>query len=811
MASIQSLGVGSGLLTSQLVEDIINSERKATDLRLATRKATVEAKISSYAAIRSVVSTVSAAAAALSSSNSLLVNTTASSAPTSITATASATAETGLHTVDITTLARKQTLASKRYDGIESVVGDGVLNIRFGTTALDVGGDYESFTENTDRAAISITIPPDRKTLAGIRDAINESGRGITASIVQDGQGHVLVLAADSAGGDNSMEISVTEGVTPGLAALSYKVGAATPGTHLTQTVAGQDALLTVDGVPISRQTNVISDVIPGVTFNLLSATSSTASISIARDDTEINKRVQSFVEGFNSLKGVIDELTRFDEKEKTGSLLIGDSTLRGLRTQMRRLLGGGISGLDSTSVRALVDIGIRTDQDAGFALTFNASKFASVLSSNPLGVRDLLTDSSKTDDAQIKVTSFQRSTAAGNYAVNLSQLASHGLLSGTATASLANPVTIDADSDDLTLKIDGITAAVKLTQGVYATGTALASELQKQINSIPALKNVGLGVTVSHDTGTNRLTITSNTFGSSSTVAITTVDTDTVAKFGLEVADGLATRGVDTAGTINGINGSGSGQFLSVPLGPVPATSALYRGTAITGLDAPPLVLDSSNNQFTINVDGTSSGNITLAEGSYASAQALVAEIQARIDADVALGATGAAVSVAFNTATSTLEITSLTKGAKSKVDVVSVGAGVPTSLGIAVGIGTPGKSASSVADQAGGLQIQVLGGALGTRGDVSLIRGVMSQFNRYLGEALSFTGTLQNRVSTLQSELGEIEEEGKKFGTRMELLENRLRTQFAAADALISKLNSTSSFLDSQLKSLPGYTAKE
>ena len=85
------------------------------------------------------------------------------------------------------------------------------------------------------------------------------------------------------------------------------------------------------------------------------------------------------------------------------------------------------------------------------------------------------------------------------------------------------------------------------------------------------------------------------------------------------------------------------------------------------------------------------------------------------------------------------------------------------------------------------------------------------MSQFNRYLGETLSFTGSLQNRVSTLQSELGEIEKEGKDFDTRMELLENRLRTQFASADALISKLNSTSSFLDSQLKSLPGYTSKQ
>jgi flagellar hook-associated protein 2 len=187
------------------------------------------------------------------------------------------------------------------------------------------------------------------------------------------------------------------------------------------------------------------------------------------------------------------------------------------------------------------------------------------------------------------------------------------------------------------------------------------------------------------------------------------------------------------------------------------------------------------------------------------------VAEVQARIDADASLLAMNAKVKVAYNSATKALEITSDSKGDKSKVDVVSVGAGVPATLGLTARSGVPGRNASDVADKAGGLQIQVLGGALGDRGEITLVRGVMSQFNRYLSSAISFTGPLQNRVNTLEAELQEIEEEGTQFDKRMDLLETRLRTQFAAADALISKLNSTSSYLDQQLANLPGYSRKK
>ena len=75
MASIQSLGVGSGLLTSDLVEDIIAAEREATDLRLDAKRAEFEAKISAFGSLQSQLATLDSASAQLSNSGSLLLNT----------------------------------------------------------------------------------------------------------------------------------------------------------------------------------------------------------------------------------------------------------------------------------------------------------------------------------------------------------------------------------------------------------------------------------------------------------------------------------------------------------------------------------------------------------------------------------------------------------------------------------------------------------------------------------------------------------------------------------------------------------------
>ena len=812
MTSIQSLGVGSGLLTSELVDDIIAAEREATDLRLDAEKAEFEARISSYGSIKSTLATLRTSADELSRSSSLLSNATTTTDETVVTAAAQPGASPGVHTVEVQTLARNHTLASIRFDDMDTVVGDGTLTVRFGTTTFNAGS-YDTFTVNPEVAGGAVTIDGSNSTVEGIRDAVNEADIGVRASIVNDGVGYVLVFTSERSGEAHSMEITVTEGGTPGLSALAFNAAASTPDVNMTQAVAADDARMLVDGILVQRDSNVFDEVVQGVTFNALSTNpGEPATITISQDTEDIVARVESFVTAFNEAKALTDSLTAFDEDAGSGALLMGDPILRNLRSQMRRLLINAVPGVGSVNVRSLVDLGISTDQNADYALRFDPAKLEAALAASPEDVVALLADQARASDDLVRFQGFQPDTAAGTYDVVITQVATRGLLEGATTPGLDSGITIDDDNDELRLTVDGVASGgISLTQGVYADADSLAQMMTAVINAAAPLASAGVAVDVSYDDANQRLEITSRSFGSASQVDVTLVDTNTTAELGLGVVSGEGTAGVDVAGSINGLTGTGSGQFLSIPTGPPPATSGSYTGAAVTSFDTPPLTLDASNNSFALSVDGVGSGSIVLTPGSYADGASLAAEMQARINEDPALDAAGKSVTVEWDVANQRLRIISGSTSNGSRVDVLSIVPGAEPALGLTVGSGVAGTPAGRVPDPAGGAQIQVLGGETGARGQLTLVRGVMNQFDQYLDGVLNFGGTLDTKLDVLEARIADLDTEAAEFDDRMDRLEERLRTQFASADALISQLNSTASFLDRQLAGLPGYVQRD
>ncbi len=157
------------------------------------------------------------------------------------------------------------------------------MTIQFGTYS---GG---SFTLNPDKAAQTITVDASKSSLAGVRDAINSANAGVSASIINDGTGNRLVITAKDSGVANALKITVSDNDlthtdNAGLSQLAYD--AATGGVmNLTQTVAAQNATLVIDGITISKPSNVISDAIEGVTLNLLKInTPGATTLSVSRD-----------------------------------------------------------------------------------------------------------------------------------------------------------------------------------------------------------------------------------------------------------------------------------------------------------------------------------------------------------------------------------------------------------------------------------------------------------------------------------------------------------------------------------------------
>lgn len=524
MANIESLGVGSGLLTADLVDQIIAAERKPTELRLDRRQAEVEAKITAYGEIRSALDKVQSAASSLSSGALIRKTTVTSSDSSALSATTSSTAEPGNYRIAVDEVASSHTLASKAYASVNDTVGTGSLTFSFGTTEYDEGsGDYTGFEQDAGRASFTIDITSGNNTLAGLRDTINKDVEGVTANLVFDGTGYRLLLASEETGKNNSLEIVATGDA--GLQSLAYNASQNDPDNNMQETQRGSDAVIRVNGLEVTSASNQINEVIRGVTLNVNQETTGTINLNVARSTGEVADKMEAFVAAYNEFKFIYDEVNKFNPDNNEGGLLLGDSALRSTYSQVRSGLNAIVENLVGANFRSLADVGLQTDQTKGFELQFNRSKFEQALTANAEAMSGLLATQQVVSDSQVRYVTQSAKTQPGEYDVVIDKAATQAVWQGLKTDALsfASPVQIGGSNDSFSLSLDGTLRAVDLQQGSYANGDDLALMLQTSINS--AFNGTGRTATVNFDPVEQKFSLTSSSFGSASSLNITQVD----------------------------------------------------------------------------------------------------------------------------------------------------------------------------------------------------------------------------------------------------------------------------------------------
>ena len=110
------------------------------------------------------------------------------------------------------------------------------------------------------------------------------------------------------------------------------------------------DATLTVDGVSITRTTNSVADVIPGVTLELIAPTSSTASLTISQSTAEADLRIR-LVDAFNQSKSVFDDLGKVGGTNANSGVLASSGTLRFVQDRIERLFTAVLYGHDQPDI----------------------------------------------------------------------------------------------------------------------------------------------------------------------------------------------------------------------------------------------------------------------------------------------------------------------------------------------------------------------------------------------------------------------------------------------------------------------------
>jgi flagellar hook-associated protein 2 len=182
-----------------------------------------------------------------------------------------------------------------------------------------------SFTITPNGGSATTITTTNNETYAQLASAINAvtPSLGVTASTTTGVNGTTLSIVS-------------TNGTTPfTISEPNY----ATPNFGFTQSAAGADASVTVDGVPIDSATNTVTGAIPGVTLTLLGQTSiAGANLTVASDAGQVSTAINQFVTDYNTAIGLVN--TQYAASSTgTEGVLSADPTVRALQNSLMQAL----------------------------------------------------------------------------------------------------------------------------------------------------------------------------------------------------------------------------------------------------------------------------------------------------------------------------------------------------------------------------------------------------------------------------------------------------------------------------------------
>jgi len=349
MPSIISNGIGSGLDISGIVQQLVAAEGQPVASRLALKEAQAQAKLSAFGSLKASLADFRDKLDVMKNLDKFLSRKAVSGDEEKFTVSVDSQALPSSYAVEVVQLAQAQKLTSGAFADSDAVVGTGTLTIQIGVEG------------------VALDINAENNTLAGIRDAINDSldNPGVAATIVNADSGSYLILTSESTGAANTIRVTQSGG-DGGLAALEYD-----PPTSaaLTESISAQDGLIRIDGFDVASENNTFSGAVQGVTITAVDTTAGgTESLAVENDDDAVRDLVNDFVASYNALIDTFDQLTDYDPEGGSAGPLLGDATVRGIRDQIRRELSVAVEDINGP-FSALSDVGIDVQLDGKLAV----------------------------------------------------------------------------------------------------------------------------------------------------------------------------------------------------------------------------------------------------------------------------------------------------------------------------------------------------------------------------------------------------------------------------------------------------------
>jgi len=309
-------------------------------------------------------------------------------------------------------------------------------------------------------------------SLEDISDTINAEEMGVTASIVNDGGAtpYRLVLTADDTGSDTTITHNINS-------ILSLTVDSAASSSAENE---GADASFKVNGISVTSASNIIEDVIEGVSFTLNEEnTTSSTTISISKDTDSIETAISNLVDQFNVAKEAIKTAISYDVENEEYGPLGHDLTLSSASTRIESTLIDYVQELSGYDIKSLADIGITTNTDGEMEL--DTEILSSALSSDLTNVKLLFKGNDTFDGIAENVYNFldELASTGGTMDDNMDNIAEDIL--DLEAAYTSKEESISDYEDYLSVKFAAMEAAI---ESLKSTQTAIDSFISAFENS---------------------------------------------------------------------------------------------------------------------------------------------------------------------------------------------------------------------------------------------------------------------------------------------------------------------------------------
>ncbi|MFZ3228569.1 MAG: flagellar filament capping protein FliD [Pseudobdellovibrio sp.] len=363
--SIKISGLASGL-PANLVDQVIEAERMPIKTMQAD-KTKIEDKIKLVTDLETKVNDINKNLGTIVGAKGFVDRKLNSSFPDIVSGVLDAEkAEAGEWNLEVLQLAGKPSVVTNGFpDKDKTTMGVGYL--KFDTA----DGEKEVY------------INEDNSTLDKIAETINNTNVGVRAVVINDRKdkedNFKLQITGMKPGNDNEIKFP-TVYLLDGEHDLQFE----------SQTKSN-NAKFKLDGHEYETDSNLLKDLIPGITLDLKrAAVNQPVRIQVTENQEAISGKVKSFVDAFNATLSFIQGQNKLSNDAKGNphlGPLGGDSMLRMTESRLRSIIQD--SQNTDSKFKRVIELGIEFNRNG--TLTFNEEKFSKIVNTNPEEVAKFL------------------------------------------------------------------------------------------------------------------------------------------------------------------------------------------------------------------------------------------------------------------------------------------------------------------------------------------------------------------------------------------------------------------------------------